>query len=83
MTNPVTPILDRIQSPADMKTLSDRELRKLADEVRAETISAVSDTGGHLGAGLGVVELTVALHAVFDMDLKILLTVIFLELLTF
>ena len=66
MTNPVTPILDRIQSPADMKTLSDRELRKLADEVRAETISAVSVTGGHLGAGLGVVELTVALHAVFD-----------------
>ena len=66
MTNPVTPILDRIQSPADMKTLSDRNLRKLADEVRAETISAVSVTGGHLGAGLGVVELTVALHAVFD-----------------
>ena len=66
MTNTVTPILDRIQSPADMKTLSDRDLRKLADEVRAETISAVSVTGGHLGAGLGVVELTVALHAVFD-----------------
>ncbi|MCO4843906.1 MAG: 1-deoxy-D-xylulose-5-phosphate synthase [Yoonia sp.] len=66
MTNPVTPILDRIQSPADMKTLSDRDLRKLADEVRAETISAVSVTGGHLGAGLGVVEMTVALHAVFD-----------------
>lgn len=66
MTNPVTPILDRIQSPADMKSLTDRELRKLADEVRAETISAVSVTGGHLGAGLGVVELTVALHAVFD-----------------
>lgn len=66
MTNPVTLILDRIQSPADMKTLSDRDLRKLADEVRAETISAVSVTGGHLGAGLGVVELTVALHAVFD-----------------
>jgi len=66
MSNPVTPILDRVQTPADMKTLSDRELRKLADEVRAETISAVSVTGGHLGAGLGVVELTVALHAVFD-----------------
>ena len=66
MTIPVTPILDRVQSPADMKTLTDRELRKLADEVRAETISAVSVTGGHLGAGLGVVELTVALHAVFD-----------------
>ena len=66
MTNPVTPILDRVQSPADMKSLTDRELRKLADEVRVETISAVSVTGGHLGAGLGVVELTVALHAVFD-----------------
>jgi len=66
MSNPVTPILDRVQTPADMKALSDRDLRKLADEVRAETISAVSVTGGHLGAGLGVVELTVALHAVFD-----------------
>ena len=66
MTDPITPILDTIQSPADMKTLSDAQLHKLADEVRAETISAVSVTGGHLGAGLGVVELTVALHAVFD-----------------
>lgn len=66
MTTPVTPILDNVQSPADMKTLSDAQLSKLADEVRAETISAVSVTGGHLGAGLGVVELTVALHAVFD-----------------
>ncbi|MEN8896944.1 MAG: 1-deoxy-D-xylulose-5-phosphate synthase [Yoonia sp.] len=66
MTTPVTPILDNMQSPADMKTLSDAQLSKLADEVRAETISAVSVTGGHLGAGLGVVELTVALHAVFD-----------------
>ncbi|UWP92239.1 1-deoxy-D-xylulose-5-phosphate synthase [Aliiroseovarius crassostreae] len=63
---PQTPILDRIARPADMKSLSDRELRQLADEVRAETISAVSETGGHLGAGLGVVELSVALHAVFD-----------------
>ncbi len=63
---PKTPLLDRVQSPADMKALSLRELRQLADEVRAETISAVSETGGHLGAGLGVVELTVALHAVFD-----------------
>jgi 1-deoxy-D-xylulose-5-phosphate synthase len=52
--------------PADLKDLTDRELRQLADELRAETISAVSVTGGHLGAGLGVVELTVALHAVFD-----------------
>jgi 1-deoxy-D-xylulose-5-phosphate synthase len=63
---PKTPTLDRVKVPADMKALSDRELRLLADEVRAETISAVSVTGGHLGAGLGVVELTVALHAVFD-----------------
>jgi len=63
---PKTPTLDRVHLPADMKRLSDRELRRLADELRAETISAVSMTGGHLGAGLGVVELTVALHAVFD-----------------
>ncbi|MBC2834954.1 1-deoxy-D-xylulose-5-phosphate synthase [Paragemmobacter straminiformis] len=63
---PVTPILDRVRQPSDMKALSDRELRQLADDVRAETISAVSVTGGHLGAGLGVVELTVAIHAVFD-----------------
>ncbi|RID90040.1 1-deoxy-D-xylulose-5-phosphate synthase [Gemmobacter lutimaris] len=63
---PKTPVLDRVRLPADMKALSDRELRQLADELRAETISAVSVTGGHLGAGLGVVELTVALHAVFD-----------------
>ena len=63
---PKTPVLDRVQLPADLKHLTDRELRQLADELRAETISAVSVTGGHLGAGLGVVELTVALHAVFD-----------------
>lgn len=63
---PKTPTLDRVASPADMKGLSDAELKRLADELRAETISAVSVTGGHLGAGLGVVELTVALHAVFD-----------------
>lgn len=63
---PATPLLDKIQSPADMKPLSDAQLVQLASELRAETISAVSETGGHLGAGLGVVELTVALHAVFD-----------------
>ncbi|GLS79551.1 1-deoxy-D-xylulose-5-phosphate synthase 2 [Paracoccus marinus] len=62
---PATPVLDRVSLPSDLKSLSDRELRQLADELRAETISAVSVTGGHLGAGLGVVELTVALHAVF------------------
>ncbi len=64
--NPETPLLDRVQSPADLKAFSDAELGKLADELRADTIAAVSQTGGHLGAGLGVVELTVALHAVFD-----------------
>ena len=63
---PKTPLLDRVTLPSDMKALIDRELHQLADELRAETISAVSVTGGHLGAGLGVVELTVALHAVFD-----------------
>ena len=63
---PKTPLLDQIQRPADLKPLSDAELTRLAAELRAETISAVSVTGGHLGAGLGVVELTVALHAVFD-----------------
>ena len=63
---PKTPVLDRVNVPADMKQLTDDELYQLADELRAETISAVSETGGHLGAGLGVVELTVALHAVFD-----------------
>ena len=63
---PKTPMLDRVHVPADLKALSDRELRQVADELRAETISAVSVTGGHLGAGLGVVELTVAIHAVFD-----------------
>jgi 1-deoxy-D-xylulose-5-phosphate synthase len=55
-----------VRVPADLKGLSDRELRLVADELRQETISAVSVTGGHLGAGLGVVELTVAIHAVFD-----------------
>ena len=63
---PSTPLLDQVNGPADLKLLSDPDLRSLCDELRAETISAVSETGGHLGAGLGVVELTVALHAVFD-----------------
>src|SRR6266536_1089085 len=61
-----TPILDTIKSPADLRRLDEKQLRLVADELRAETISAVSDTGGHLGAGLGVVELTVALHYLFD-----------------
>ena len=66
MTRPATPILDRIGGPADLKSLSDGELGRLADELRAEVISAVSVTGGHLGSSLGVVELTVAIHAVFN-----------------
>jgi 1-deoxy-D-xylulose-5-phosphate synthase len=66
MDKPKTPMLDRVTLPSDLKSLSDRELHQVADELRAETISAVSVTGGHLGAGLGVVELTVALHAIFD-----------------
>ncbi|EIE48843.1 1-deoxy-D-xylulose-5-phosphate synthase [Salipiger aestuarii] len=64
--SPDTPLLDRVSAPADLKRMSDAELEQLAHELRAETIAAVSQTGGHLGAGLGVVELTVALHAVFD-----------------
>ena len=63
---PATPLLDRVRLPSDLRGLSPAALRQLADELRAETISAVSETGGHLGAGLGVVELTVALHAVFE-----------------
>ena len=63
---PNTPLLDTVRRPADLKRFSDSELMQVAQEVRAETVSAVSVTGGHLGAGLGVVELTVALHAIFD-----------------
>ena len=63
---PHTPLLDQVNLPSDLKQFSDAELHQIADELRAETVSAVSVTGGHLGAGLGVVELTVALHAVFD-----------------
>ncbi|MGZ8999182.1 MAG: 1-deoxy-D-xylulose-5-phosphate synthase N-terminal domain-containing protein, partial [Allosphingosinicella sp.] len=63
---PDTPLLDTIHYPADVRALKREQLRQLADELRAETISAVSVTGGHLGAGLGVVELTVAIHHVFD-----------------
>ncbi len=63
---PATPLLDTIGSPSDLKALSREQLKQLADELRAEIIDAVSVTGGHLGAGLGVVELTIALHAVFN-----------------
>jgi 1-deoxy-D-xylulose-5-phosphate synthase len=61
-----TPLLDSVTLPHHLRALPESQLRQLADELRAETISAVSQTGGHLGAGLGVVELTVALHYVFD-----------------
>jgi 1-deoxy-D-xylulose-5-phosphate synthase len=63
---PATPLLDTVSYPEDLRRLAKPQLRQLADELRAETISAVSATGGHLGAGLGVVELTVALHYVFN-----------------
>ncbi|MFD1341231.1 1-deoxy-D-xylulose-5-phosphate synthase [Litorisediminicola beolgyonensis] len=66
MTRPDTPLLDRVAGPSDLKALSDRDLAKLSDELRAEVISAVSETGGHLGSSLGVVELSVAIHAVFN-----------------
>jgi 1-deoxy-D-xylulose-5-phosphate synthase len=61
-----TPLLDRVATPAQLRQLDPSDLRQLADELRQETIDAVSVTGGHLGAGLGVVELTVAIHYVFD-----------------
>src|SRR5438477_7389986 len=63
---PETPLLDAVKFPADIRALTKDQLPQLADELRQETISAVSVTGGHLGAGLGVVELTVAIHYVFD-----------------
>ena len=61
-----TPLLDRITTPEDLRKLKKQELRQVADELRHEMIDAVSVTGGHLGAGLGVVELTVALHYTFN-----------------
>ena len=68
-----TPLLDTVNTPADTRAFSLPELRQLADELRAETIDAVSVTGGHLGSGLGVVELTVALHHVFETPRDILI----------
>ena len=65
-TDSKTPLLDKVRVPADMRGFSDEQLKQLADELRTETIDAVSVTGGHLGAGLGVVELTTAIHAVFN-----------------
>ncbi|WP_395329855.1 1-deoxy-D-xylulose-5-phosphate synthase [Novosphingobium sp. BL-8H] len=64
--NPATPLLDTVDTPDDLRKLKPTQLRQLADELRAEMISAVGQTGGHLGSGLGVVELTVAIHYVFD-----------------
>jgi len=61
-----TPLLDQVRTPADLRRLPEKDLKQLADELRAEMVDAVSITGGHLGAGLGVIELTVALHYVFD-----------------
>ena len=65
-TLPQTPLLDTVRDPADLRGLAVGDLRQLADEVRSEMISAVGSTGGHLGSGLGVVELSVAIHYVFD-----------------
>ncbi len=70
---PATPLLDTVNEPADLRGLNLHDLKQLADELRAETIDAVSKTGGHLGAGLGVVELTVALHNVFDTPKDVLI----------
>ncbi|MEN9717497.1 MAG: hypothetical protein RIQ99_375 [Pseudomonadota bacterium] len=64
--NPATPLLDTVDTPADLRQLAPGQLRQLADELRAEMIAAVGQTGGHLGSGLGVVELTVAIHYVFN-----------------
>jgi 1-deoxy-D-xylulose-5-phosphate synthase len=66
MAPPATPLLDRVRVPADLRNFSAEQLKQLAAELRAETIDAVSVTGGHLGASLGVVELTVAIHAIFE-----------------
>lgn len=70
---PATPLLDRAPTPEALRQLPESDLRQLADELRAETIDAVSETGGHLGAGLGVVELTVALHYVFQTPKDVLI----------
>src|SRR3546814_4885549 len=62
----ITPLLDQVHTPADLRQLQPNQLRQLADELRQEVISAVGVTGGHLGPGLGVVELTTAIHYVFN-----------------
>ena len=65
-TTSKTPLLDTVNTPEDLRTLQPAQMKQIADELRAEVIDAVSVTGGHLGAGLGVVELTVAIHYLFD-----------------
>ena len=70
---PVTPLLDSVNIPADLRQLKSGQLRQLADELRTEMVSTVSTTGGHFGAGLGVVELTVALHYVFETPRDVLI----------
>ena len=65
-SRPETPLLDTVDTPHDLRRLEEGQLRQLADELRAEMIDAVGTTGGHLGSGLGVVELTVAIHYVFE-----------------
>ena len=64
--DPATPLLDTVDVPKDLRKLEPEQLKQLSDELRAELISAVGQTGGHLGSGLGVVELTVAIHYVFN-----------------
>src|SRR5512132_928722 len=66
LTKSTTKFLDSIKSPADLRRINAQDLQQVADELRAETINAVAVTGGHLGASLGVIELTVALHYIFD-----------------
>ena len=66
VTNSSTTVLDSIKNPADLRRINAQHLQQVANELRAETINAVAVTGGHLGASLGVIELTVALHYVFD-----------------
>ncbi|MCY4191561.1 MAG: 1-deoxy-D-xylulose-5-phosphate synthase, partial [Rhodospirillaceae bacterium] len=68
-----TPLLDKVHSPSDLRKLDIKDLRQFADELRSETIDAVSTTGGHLGAGLGVVELTTAIHYLFNTPRDILI----------
>ena len=64
--NPATPLLDTVNTPDDLRLLDPSQLEQFANELRIETIAAVGQTGGHLGSGLGVVELTVAIHYVFN-----------------